>query len=269
MFFIILFFSENSVLIKALLIIIAAKGVKFNNIVKFDIKIKFIFIFLIIGLSITGVINNYILIRNNTNQLRYSLGFIHPNIFSSFFLTLCIEYIYLKYYKIKKIEYLLIIIIMFFVNLITDSRTCIYIVILLIILCIYFKNFSNKFERNKILKNIIIYLTTIFSIISLILSKNFNIYNNNYININNLFSGRIQQANKFINEYGLSLFGQKVQIISYRDALDKGIKAAILDNAYINMFTIYGVITLIIFCYGFTILSKKFIKEKNIIFLYV
>lgn len=261
-FFISYICSKRYNLFIGMILIIASKNVDLQKIIKFDIKYRILIVSLIIILCLIGIIENYILIRYENMQLRYGMGFIHPNTLAGLIMVICLEWIYIRYNNIKIYDYLGIIVIMFIVYKITDSRSSIIVIIMALILTIYFKKYHKKFEKRNIMK--LLFSSIIFFLMlgSVILCINYNIHNEFMLNLNKLFSGRINQGNIFINNYGFSIIGQSVETVSYRAALNKNIKAAILDNAYINMGIIYGIIPLFLFLLSYSLLIKKAIKER-------
>lgn len=262
-FFLSYYFSGYSILFKVALLICAAKDIDFNKLIKFDIKIKTIFVMIVIGLCLFGVIPDYIFNRGTDEVLRHSLGFIHPNILAGLIMTLCFEWVYLRFYKMKIYDYLLVITLFGAIYFITDSRTSTIAVALFLILSIIFRYIPVVFEKVKIFKILTVLLAPLCTIISIIVCNKFTWSDPVLKAINEIFTGRIYQASVFIKKYGFFPLGQKIEMISYRDALADNVKAAIIDNAYINLGIIYGIVPLVLFCIALMLLSRKAIKDKN------
>lgn len=262
-FFLSYYYSGYSLLFKGTLLICAAKDIDFNKLIKFDIKIKAVLVAIVIGLCLFGITNDYTMVREGEEVLRHSVGFIHPNILAGIIMTICFEWMYLRFYKAKIYDYLLIIGLFSVIYVITDSRTSLIAVALFLILSLIFRYIPIVFEKVKLLKILTILLTPLCTMISIIACINFTWKNDVLVAINQLFTGRIYQASVFIKQYGFFPLGQKINMISYRNAQADNVKAAIIDNAYINLGVIYGIIPLVLFCIAVMLLTRKLIKDKN------
>ena len=137
MFSISAYFSRNTLLIKHMIVILAAKDIKFREIVKFDLIIKTIFIILVIVMSLLGFLNNYALLRKGSDIYRLSMGFQHPNTLAALAMSICYEWIYLRYEKLRSLDYLVVISIMLLTSNISDSRTSMYSLVILLIITLY------------------------------------------------------------------------------------------------------------------------------------
>ena len=119
------FNSDAKLLIFQILIIICAKDIDFNKIIKLDLIIKIISVILLFTLSKAEMINNYQTINNGLIKTAY--GWQHPNMFGATILTICIEIIYLLWNKkYLKYYYPIFIIMIFLLNSYSASRTQLY-----------------------------------------------------------------------------------------------------------------------------------------------
>jgi hypothetical protein len=272
-FFISAILSGDNILFKTTLFVVGAKNINLRKLIKVDMALKIMIVISIVTLSLTGIINNYTEVRDGSEVLRYSLGFTHPNILASFVMVLILEWIYLIDRKKKFFEYIVVFLLILIVGKITDSRTSSIIMILSLFLSFIlasdniikkmYLSIKKRIKREYILENLPIMIFLFCIIISIFVSANYNPNNKFMFYLNKLISGRLYLANIFINKYGFSIIGQKVEFISTRMAREQNITAAVLDNAYVNLPLVYGIIPMIIFCIGYIILMKKLAQEKS------
>ena len=246
-----------------LILVIGAKGIDINWVLRKDIRLRLFLIIFIIGSALFGVIDNYVSIRtNNDSIIRYALGFTHANGFGQAILS----YIALKFYLGKMLNkwtsVLFFILIAIGVDIISNSRTST-ICILAIIFVHCFYTYKKTYFFTKFLR-ILALSIPFYSFISIYISVNFNINNPFFNEIDKLVSRRFMHANTIINIYGFSLIGQRTQFISTRQAQLLGIKSIVLDNAYLQLIISMGVIIFILVCLGYTLLTYRVIKANNI-----
>lgn len=248
------------------ILILSSKGVDFRKLVKIDFITRIWGIAITIILCLVGVAKDFIMYRydfnNSVVEIRHSLGFIHPNTLSINILILLMGYIFLRYKNIKLIEFLVIFIIMYIFSKITGSRNgvlCTTITILLFYLEKIFNIFSNK-----VIKCLITYSMTLCTILSILLTVLYK-YDLNFINIiNNLLTGRIKSASYFLDTYGFSLIGQKIELVSIIQSLQTSEQMRILDNLYMSLGIRSGIIFLIIYNILYIKLYINLFNEKRI-----
>lgn len=255
--------KETDILILGV-ILLSSSRIDFKKVVKLDFITRLIGVICTILFSLTGITTNFIMYRikepNYTIEVRNSLGFIHPNTLSVNIFILILAYVYIRYKSIKIIECVTLVVIMYTFSEITGSRTgiiCIAILILSIIL-----ERKTQFSSRKIFKFIFIYGIPICVLISFTLTILYS-YNIEVINVmNKIFTGRIRSANYFLENYGISLFGQSLELISIVQAQQTSEQMRILDNLYISLGVRSGIVFLIIYNIIYVKLNK-FIVNQN------
>ena len=258
--------SKSNTLIPLLLFILASKNMEFKKIVNYSWKLKTIFLFLIIGLYFLGFTDNYYMYRED-GTLRSSMGFSHPNAFGIYILSICCEYIYVRYPKLKFIEALSIIGLSFLVSNFSDSRTS-QILLIILVLMVMFLN-KRKIEiifANRFINKIVLSLFIIITIVSLGFAYNYNPNNEFMYKVNKIVSGRIRLANIFLDKYSVNLFGNDLEIVTTKQSKETGEQTQVLDNAYIKIILCYGVSTYLLFALGVYCNFKKAIDSKDYIF---
>ena len=253
------FVARNKQLLKIMLIIMAFKEIDFEEFIKKDLKYRLIFLIIVILLSFLGLTKGNNIIREN-GTFRYSLGFYHPNILGLETLTLCLEYLYINRNKNKPRQFIIVIIALLFNIFITDSRACITsLLLILIYLCFPKKTFKTICD-NLICKFLIKNIYFIVMILIFILSFNFKINGNNFINkIDDLLSTRLYCANYYIKKHNVfKPFGQYIKRL---DSTNNNFLP--LDIRYIHLTLIYGPIMMILLLYMFYIAFKRAYQNQN------
>ena len=256
---IVLYISKEEKILILSLFVIACKKINIEKLIKFDATIKISFLIIVSLLYKLGLTEIYDMVREN-GQIRYSMGFSHPNVFAAYLFSATLSLFFVlfnKNYKKSKLIFLLIASIILGYN-ITSSRTLVIsIIVLIVFLCFSKKNL-------KILK-IAKYLPITIAAISLILGYAYNSNNQILNNLNTLSSQRVYFMNKFLNEYNVTLFGNKIEYISSIYGKENGIEAMVLDNAYLLFILKYGIIMTIIFGYMLIKTLKKFEHDRKVI----
>lgn len=269
--FIVWLMAGSSPLLELLIIIVGLKKIPLKKILNTYFCTQLIAFCSIFILYYLSLIPERIVFRDGIE--RSSLGFWHPNTLGLMLMSLLLLSIISKN-KWKRLYYV------FFFNLIniitypiTGSRTSFYLIILSTIIFVLTHIF--KLEKSRLLKiKLIIPLSFIGLSILTIVIVNLYIKGNHYaIGVNKLMTNRISIGSRFFDEYGLSIFGQKVRYNSpnYLTQSVINFEYRVLDNIYLKYFINYGVITIGLFSsYLYAIaykLNNKYIVLWNSYFL--
>ena len=209
------------------------KNINIDKTFKGMFKIRFITYIVMVGFSLLGVIPNksVYMYRDNGFDIRYALGYGHPNTTQINLFIIIALYIYIRYEKLNVFDYLVLVASNIFIYSYTLSRTGFVCIFILIILAIYSK--VGKKEKILLLKmpKIIFMFMLIFSILTAILYGKLDIINE----LNSIFNGRIAYSHYYWNQYGLSLLGNNLREDDN----------AIFDNGYLYIIIQFGVL-----CFG-------------------
>ena len=253
------YITKDYVLIILITSIISAFGINFSEIIKKDLIFKLVLFFIILTAYFTGNVEKIYFIR--LGEIRYALGFNHPNSLGFYVLMYYFEYIYylkvlggLKGYK-KYIFLIALNILLFYIMNLAHSRTSQMCMILYNLLLIgsYIINKLKKREKNK---THIVFFSLMFiflTIISFYLTKQYANENVLSIKINELLSNRLLIQNQFVNVYKIKIFGNYVEYFNT------------LDNSYIRMLLNYGIISWITYGIIFVKMLDTADKQKNTI----
>jgi len=252
--------TAEDTLLWSMVLVIFSKATIFDRV----IKVYYKHMLLCLGFIITCYFCNitYDVMKNISYASGNSLGTGHSNVIAALLLNLSLLHTY-NYLKEKSsIAVLYILAVAGVVWKITNSRTStILLVSFAIMLVIY--NITLKSHTQIILNalKILIIIVIIGSVYLMINNGQFH-----YIR-DTSFSVRFSQANIILQQYGVNLFGSKIEFISTIEASKLGIVALILDNAYLRLFLYYGIVPTILFVAVIIRVLKNTTKRKDYLFL--
>lgn len=232
------YITKDSLLLQFYLIFLGALKIDFKNVMKKDLIFKLILFAFILLCDYYGYSEITRFIRNG--EVRYSLGFIHPNTLGYFILITYFEIIYLFNNKIKLLTFIILSIFCELLLIIPQSRAAqlaimIFTTISLIWLLsnkLKIKSINNTKKYSFVFKNLFLILLIISLIATFLYSKK-NIF---AIQLNSLFSNRLYLQSLYFDIYDISLFGHYIDYFSIIDNY-----FATLDNVYIRLILNFGV----------------------------
>lgn len=204
----------------------------------------------VIILAMIGIIENssVSMWRNGHMDIRYTLGFSHPNSLHLALFIIVSLFIYNNYEKMNFFKYFFVLVVNVFIYTYSGSRTGFFMINMLIIICCFSKNKNFKKLLLRMPKYIFIFVV-FFSFVTAFLYGKYDVLNK----LNIIFNGRIAYSNYYLTNYKLSLFGRN--IINDRNAL--------FDNGYIYCYVQYGVIGSILLSYVLLKICKSIEKEQS------
>lgn len=259
-FFVELQIAQKAFLIQVLFIMCFAQK-NFDNFVRFDIKIKLFVSTVLFTLCALGVLNNYVHVTDFAEK--QSLGFSHPNVMSAYIQAILIEWLYLRYEKMKWYEWAANIGIWLVIYLLASSRTTAYtyfVIYLLFVLArvaprlIYAKAFQYVFTG-------IMPAVAALSFLGVFL---YDQGNSAVVALNMFMSNRLMWWSSLIQTYGVSLFGQEIALMAGRTAKLLSLKGAPLDNAYYYCLLRYGLLYFILLCSMYVYVIYYAMRKKKI-----
>lgn len=252
------------------LIIVAARDIDVDRIIKFSFKINFFILVIHIVLYIIYYVFDFHILKFNTRDgidiVRHTFLFGHANTFSAYFCWTYMMYLYLKYERIGIIDYMGMILASIFIYVFPNSRTSSIIIIIMMFLIMLTK-FMQKKELKitpKLLRQGIM-ICSIFSVILLIFYGKSDFVST----IDKFFSARIKLARACYEYYGISMFGEYIPIgqeLQYME--DFGLNGLTLDSAYYSLMFNYGIGSfLVVIVLLIKTSNKNKIKMKEVVFL--
>ena len=247
-----------------LLLFIASKNIKLDTIVRCHFFVYLTILVLAMGCALMGIIDNYA-IYSNLRGYRYSLGNIYPTDFAAGTLYLMMDFVYLKRDKWKIIYSVGLIVIAYAVYRVTDANTS-FILSLFVSLATALNQtrVGKRIFESAIFNRVTRLAFPVLAVVSIYIQYAYTTLNSSFFSIANLLlNNRIVYGNRAINEYGLSLFGTRVNMIGSGWGTNTSETYFYVDNGYLQLALTFGLMALIIICIGFMLVCYKRLSNKS------
>lgn len=262
----------NTIMLRTFLFICAFRNIKFDEFIKCDAIIRFLFIIILFVLFSAGLTEPVEAYRGDI--FSHSFGFNHPNKFGLYALLVCMDITYLTLKKSSNLKWLSIL----FVSLLTfivyyfiGSRAHFLMMVCCLILLIVNKSFIFKIIEIKPIKFLIKNSFLVLTIISFSLIFLYRTDSTIMTKIDIFISNRLYWASEYIDNYGINLFGNDLKLLEERKEIG-GNHYFTVDNSYAFATLNYGIVFLIIIIILFRNTFKILYKNKKylcIIFLFL
>ncbi len=265
-FFIIVLFLINSYIANIefmlflFICVVSSKGLNFNKFIKCDFLIRCFILIIILLLCNLGIINNYSVLVNG--QLKFSVGFYHPNTFGIYIAILLLEWLYIRFYKVCFWDYLIFFGGLVSINKISHTRSTIIAFILIIGLTILIKN-KYLIYIKKWINQILILLPFICVLTSFLITYLYYVESSYGFKLNTLLTTRVARSSEFIEKYGIHLFGKEIITIGTRESEIINIPMNILDMGYVRLAINNGILILMLFIVVLTLIQKLSIEQEK------
>lgn len=210
--------------------------------------------------ALGGVIDNRVSVRDG--EVRYAMGFLHPNNFGAQILMICTSIAVLRFGK-NPLPILPVLLLAFLVNyFVANSRTCAYLCALLAVL-VYTLYLAKERTARRRLSIAFAVIVTAVILASLYFMVAYDASNPAHVAFDQLLSGRFRWAHAYYVLQPLTLFGS-----SFEDFApiywDNGIPSTfVVDNAYAHLVLRFGIIPSCIFLCGYLALLFSLIRQQR------
>lgn len=245
----------------------SARNVNTTTIVKISYRISLVLLIFIIVSSYLGWITNYI--TYDGGREREYVGFRYSLFGPAILCNIIFLKVYLEKDNIKWRTLMFLIIGNYTLYEFTDSRLTFGLGMLLLILTILIKLFS-KFKR-VLMNKILIGSYVVSGLLSLYFTIGYNHLSEWHSNINEFLGGRLSLGYSTLKYYGYGLLGKKITLVGNGLDVDGYITTETydyVDNLYIQLLLKLGLLFLVIFILGMTIVMWR-VYRLNDIYLYI
>jgi hypothetical protein len=245
---------KDKYILMALGFLLTAREINIKELLKLDVFVKIVTVIMVISLCKAGIFPNFTKVINGA--YKEALGFSHPNVLTAIVLSILVEWIYLKYDTLRIKDYILVLLSVLWVWNVAASRSSVYSFVLYFLFVIFSKKHAHIYE-NKLFITIISLLSSVIAVLSFILLKLYNKGNSVVYLINEILTRRIYQASKLIDKYGVSLFGQFINVRGTRSVDYSSDALFSVDMSYIVIPIRYGLVIFVLLLVGYFILTRK------------
>lgn len=247
--------------------IYSARNVNTTTIVKISYRISLVLLIFIIVSSYLGWITNYI--TYDGGREREYVGFRYSLFGPAILCNIIFLKVYLEKDNIKWRTLIFLIIGNYALYEFTDSRLTFGLGMILLILTILIKMFS-KFKI-VLMNKIIIGSYVVSGLLSLYFTISYNHLSEWQSNINEFLGGRLSLGYSTLKYYGYGLLGKKITLVGNGLDVDGYITTETydyVDNLYIQLLLKLGLLFLVIFILGMTIVMWR-VYRLNDVYLYI
>lgn len=271
--FINLLITKNIKLTSLLIITIGSYGNDYKKIIKAMLVMQMVGLILTVLGCATGLTQDYIVLRDN-GVIRHSLGFTYTTVLSQTILFVSVLLIYISNYQINIKLFISLQIMNIFAYILTTSRTEL-IFFEVIVFSILMSKIINIKKILTYIGKTLSYCFLLLPIISVALVLIYPV--GGVMNkIDNVLSGRLKTQNKVLISDNITLFGSNIKMIGYglEDAkkYGKNINYNYIDNEYVQLLIIDGIIIFILVIYLIIELLRKLNinqKYKEFVLVYI
>lgn len=251
-------------------LVFGAKGLGFNNIVKWYFWIGLFFcIATIIGSQIGLVKSHDVYINTLSSRLsfalsgkRLSFGYIWPTDFATHCFFILLVYWYIRKAELTIKEILLFVIIAIVILYYTDAKLGAGCILLLPIMTLLYRLIRNTKPKIYV---ILIFSIPIFTILAIASTLMYQYSNFTWFFIDSvILAGRLHLGNEAISIYGIPFWGQKIRMYGGET---EGAYYNYIDSSFIQLIVIYGIVYAILIITAYTIIAYKAYKRKDYILI--
>ena len=248
--------QRSATLVVLVLFVVSARRLDFREIIRYDVKLKLVWLGVIILLYVTGIVKN---IEGYYGNIKYSvykqaLGFQHPNTLAIFTFTLVMEWLLLRFKSFRVWEWVAILVIWFVVMGISQSRSTGYSMLFLVFVLMLAKRFP-KIIYSKPVRILFVAAPPVTAVLGIVLSSLYTRGNTFVRALNKQMTGRIYLQTLFLKGYSVNLFGNDIEPLA---------QYYTLDSAWIRCLLSYGLIFFIIFILLYMWVIYKAMISENI-----
>lgn len=256
--------SSNKTYLLYSLVLLAAIKIDDKKIVKLNCLMQGMILFTCVIFSL--IFKSLDFIFDFSGRIRHGLGFTWTTSGPIIYFYFILEYVYLRYEKIKFIEYVILEILNIWFFIMTDSKMT-FIVSSVCLLFFMTTSLKKKWwafiEKRKIW---LICLPILICLISIYLHYGYSSKYAIWTWMNRLLSGRLALGRSAISMYGISWFGTQIKWVGY-SVLQPTVELAVgynyVDCSYLQILLEYGILFLLVVIVIYTIALYKAIKKGN------
>lgn len=241
-------------------LVIAAQYVSEKHIIKTALVMHLFFLIVCTILSAIGAIQNYC--YDDVRGVRQSLGYLSYNYPSKVVFFCIMYYLYLKKGKLKLIEISAMVICSVLYCIETNSRSTMYIIPFIIVLDFLLEKYHDKIFNLRY-SFFICYTFVFMAVISIGVELFYMNEPEKLQVLDQWTTHRLSITANTINEYGWSLFGNRIVWTGVSNSFQAYSQYNFVDCSYINVLLNYGLIFTVCLIAGFTKLMKVALSSHN------
>lgn len=261
-------YTKITTLLFTIPVIFASKDMDAKKIVKFFIGLISVLLGTVIILAILNKIPNYVFTynANGVNVTRQSLGMVYPTTLAAAIMYITFAFLVYKKFQLSLFQKAMIFVTAFVVKEIAYAKTAMILLCAAGIIAILYNPICRFLKKSNIVMPLLLFIIIIFS---LYITYRFNTSSSVWQTINNkIFSNRLYLGYVAALTYPIKIFGQYIYMRGYGGQIgylmNQGLLRAnyfYIDNFYLQLLLIYGLIVFFITLGVILYFTFKFNKE--------
>ncbi|WP_349946246.1 hypothetical protein ABFV83_19390 [Lacrimispora sp. BS-2] len=258
--------TGNMAMVVLWVFILAAKDVDFDLIIKYSFIINVYLMVFVVTSSLFGIVEDRIYIRAN-GAYRYSLGYQYTTNIANLYMHMIFMYVYWKKKRISIVSMILLMIVNVLIFRLTDTKNAFAMGCMVLIGAFIIKVSVYFSKPHKWINWVYLCSIPFFAVVSVVVTSFYNKDVSWMNTINNILSGRLKLGYEGIKQYGIGLFGNKIEWVGGGFIYEIENKSYnYVDSSYVQFLLEFGMIALILACIYFIKLNYKAIKRKDVWF---
>lgn len=249
--------SHNSTVVFYFLFILAAKGMYDRSVIRTAILSQSFAVLTIVLLSRIGIITDYI--THNDYRTRHYLGFRWATTSALIYLFIVFEYIYLRRGILRIVDFVVINCFGGYLYYMTDSRMVFFICLASSMFFTVFGRLIAKDRESKYFRYLMIIAPEVIAAGAIYIHKIF-VDQGLMAKLDVFLSRRLRFGHKAIVNYGISLFGKRIQWVGHGLGNDGDGVYNYVDCSYLNMAIEYGALFLAVILAVYSYIMYKAYK---------
>lgn len=253
------FEANTFIFIYVYIMIIAAKDVDFKKILYVFFTVNIIGLVVAFASAKLGIIAGVTNVRDGSYELRYALGMVYPTDLAARIFYLELFYMVFRKFKLTIPEYVSLVVIACWTNIVTDTRLDFILTILAIVVAMLWAKLVPLVEKLNYWVVSGISMIGIFGIIGVTY-----IYspNNSLLRlVDKILSGRLIYGHKAFKNYNVTLFGQWIPQRGNGGLHHGYFDYFFIDSSYIRILMMNGFICFVLMLVAVVYSSKRFMDE--------
>lgn len=251
--------SDQGFLFWLALFVVCSDGVNVRVLAAISLGVVASMLAITILSAFGGVIENRISVRDG--EIRYAMGFLHPNNFGAQILMACTSMAVIRFGK-NPLPLVPVLFLAFLLNyFVANSRTCAYLCVLLAVLVYTFYLAKERKVRKRLS---VVFVAIIVGVIltSLYFMVAYDASNTVHVALDSLLSGRFRWSHAYYELQPLTLFGSSFEGFAPIYWSNGVPSSFVVDNAYAHLVLRFGIIPSGIFLFGYLVLVAFLVKQE-------
>jgi hypothetical protein len=257
-------------------LIVGAKEVDFQQIVKFHLSVEFCFCLTNLLADTLGWTDKSLVYMGDQREdmfgedviARYSAGYPAATDFATHILYMLLDLWILKKGKLQIVGYAFVLGVVLVIIFYCDARQAAGCIFLVLLASLYLSRLEKKQKAlNRLLGRILIMGIPLFFVISLYSTLSYDSSDIGWVAANVVLSGRLALGLDAIEEFGIPWFGQVVKMYG-AGFTGVGEEYNYVDCAYVQMLLRWGIIAIILFLLAFVKIGRDAYKRCDYVLLF-